>query len=187
MGRSIFKAAGILLVLCALAVRFPASAQDGHKVTGTVTDETGATMIGMTVIVKGTAVGATTDIDGHYEIEVAPDGILSFSYLGYQSQEVPVGGRSVIDIQMQPDTEVLTDAIVIGYGTTTKRDMTGSLSAVSTKDFNEGLISSPEQLINGKVSGVQILSSGGSPTSGSTIRIRGGRIVKRIKRPSDRT
>ena len=186
MGRSIFKAAGILLALFALAVRLPASAQDGHKVTGTVTDETGATMIGMTVIVKGTAVGATTDIDGHYEIEVPPDGTLSFSYLGYQSQEVPVGGRAVIDIQMMPDTEVLTDAIVIGYGTTTKRDMTGSLSAVSTKDFNEGLISSPEQLINGKVSGVQILSSGGSPTGGSTIRIRGGRIVERIKRPSDR-
>ena len=85
-----------------------------------------------------------------------------------------IDGRTVIDIRMQPDAEVLTDAIVIGYGTTTKRDMTGSLSSVSTKDFNDGLISSPEQLINGKVSGVQILSSGGSPTSGSTIRIRGG-------------
>ncbi len=177
----------MLLVLCSLALPSAAAAQDGHKVTGTVTDETGATMIGMTVIVTGTTVGATTDIDGHYEIEVPADGSLTFSYLGYRSQEVAVEGRAVIDISMVPDAEVLTDAIVIGYGTTTKRDMTGSLSAVSTKDFNEGLISSPEQLINGKVSGVQILSSGGSPTSGSTIRIRGGRIVERIKRPSDRT
>lgn len=174
MKQSFSRAAGtVLLVLSSLLFPYAVWGQ-GHKVTGTVTDETGATMIGMTVIVKGTTVGATTDIDGHYEIDVPADGILSFSYLGYQSQEIPVDGRTVIDIQMQPDTEMLTDAIVIGYGTTTKRDMTGSLSSVSTKDFNEGLISSPEQLINGKVSGVQILSSGGSPTSGSTIRIRGG-------------
>ena len=174
MNQSFSRAAGMLLVLCSLALPSAAAAQDGHKVTGTVTDETGATMIGMTVIVTGTTVGATTDIDGHYEIEVPADGSLTFSYLGYQSQEVAVEGRAVIDISMVPDAEVLTDAIVIGYGTTTKRDMTGSLSSVNTKDFNEGLISSPEQLINGKVSGVQILSSGGSPTSGSTIRIRGG-------------
>lgn len=174
MDHSFFKVVCICLLSLAILVLPSAAMAQDHKVTGTVTDETGATMIGMTVIVKGTTVGATTDIDGHYEIEVPSDGILSFSYLGYQSQEIAVDGRDVIDVRMLPDTELLTDAIVIGYGTTTKKDMTGSLSSVSTRDFNDGLISSPEQLINGKVSGVQILSSGGSPTSGSTIRIRGG-------------
>ena len=142
--------------------------------SGTVTDEAGLPLVGLTVFVEGTTSGATTDLDGKYSIEVSPDAVLVFSYLGYRTQTVPVGGRSRIDLQLLPDTELLTDAVVIGYGTTTKKDMTGSISAVNSDDFNSGLISSPEQLINGKVSGVQITSSGGSPTSGSTIRIRGG-------------
>lgn len=151
------------------------SAQDGNiTVTGTVIDESGLPMIGLTVVVSGTSVGATTDLDGKYELSAAPDAVLVFSYIGYKTVEMPVEGRQVIDLQLFPDTELLNDAIVIGYGTTTKRDMTGSISSVDAGDFNGGLISSPEQLINGKTSGIQIMSSGGSPTSGSTIRIRGG-------------
>ena len=169
-----------LLIVSTLAVwmwTVPAAsaAGDGVTVTGTVTDETGTPLVGLTVVISGTNTGAVTDLDGHYSIEV-PDGnaVLVFSYLGYTTQETAVGDRNVIDVQLFPDTELLADAVVIGYGTTTRRDMTGSISAVNSDDFNEGLISSPEQLINGKVSGVQITSSGGSPTSGSTIRIRGG-------------
>ncbi len=148
--------------------------QDVNTVTGTVTDETGTPLVGLTVVISGTTTGAVTDLDGHYSIEAPSDAVLVFSYLGYTTQETAVGGRGVIDIQLFPDTELLADAVVIGYGTTTRKDMTGSISAVNSDDFNEGLISSPEQLINGKVSGVQITSSGGSPTGGSTIRIRGG-------------
>ena len=169
-----------LLIVSTLAVwmwTVPAAsaAGDGVTVTGTVTDETGTPLVGLTVVISGTNTGAVTDLDGHYSIEV-PDGnaVLVFSYLGYTTQETAVGNRNVIDVQLFPDTELLADAVVIGYGTTTRKDMTGSISAVNSDDFNEGLISSPEQLINGKVSGVQITSSGGSPTSGSTIRIRGG-------------
>ncbi len=168
----------ILLVCLSAAWTVAASAasalQDGNTVTGTVTDETGAPLVGLTVVISGTNTGAVTDLDGHYSIEVPDNAVLVFSYLGYVTQEVQVDGRSVIDMQLFPDTELLADAVVIGYGTTTKRDMTGSISAVNSDDFNAGLISSPEQLINGKVSGVQITSNGGSPTSGSTIRIRGG-------------
>lgn len=170
---SLKKAIGLSLTVAGLLCATLAQAQD-HKVTGTVTDETGAPMLSMAVIITGTTLGAVTDLDGQYEITVPADGSLTFSYLGYITQEIQVGGRSVINVQMSPDTELLSDAIVIGYGTTTKKDLTGSLSSVSSEDFNEGLISSPEQLINGKVSGVQIVSSGGSPTEGSTIRIRGG-------------
>ena len=143
-------------------------------VSGTVTDETGAPMIGLTVIVTGTTNGATTDIDGKYRLDVQGNETLTFSYLGYETLVVPIEGRSLIDVQLKPDTELLSDAVVIGYGTTAKKDLTGSVAAVGAKDFNNGLLSSPEQLINGKVAGVQIMSSSGSPTSGSTIRIRGG-------------
>lgn len=174
MNRLFIKAAGALVVASVfLFVSMPVSAQV-HKVTGTVTDETGEPMIGMTVVVEGTATGATTDLDGHYEIEAPADGNLLFSYVGYGSVTEAIGGRSVIDVKMSPDSELLTNAVVIGYGTVTRKDMTGSVSAVNSGDFNAGLISTPEQLINGKVAGVQIVSSGGSPTSGSTIRIRGG-------------
>ena len=173
----LFLKATVLLAAIFFAGIFsgPDMAQGGTvTVTGTVTDESGQPLPALTVIIDGTTTGVTTDMDGNYSIEVPADGTLVFSYLGYQTQNVQVNGRTRIDLQLLPDTELLADAVVIGYGTTTKRDMTGSISAVNSDDFNEGLISSPEQLINGKVSGVQITSSGGSPTSGSTIRIRGG-------------
>ncbi|WP_299100936.1 TonB-dependent receptor [uncultured Alistipes sp.] len=153
----------------------PVSAQEAPQtVKGKVTDEKGAPMLGVTIVVQGTTNGVTTDLDGAYELRAAADATLLFSYVGYQPQQIAVGARSQIDVQLQPDAQSISDVVVIGYGTVTKKDLTGSVSSVSSKDFNEGLISSPEQLINGKVSGVQILSSGGSPTSGSTIRIRGG-------------
>ena len=153
----------------------PVSAQEvPQTVKGKVTDEKGAPMLGVTIVVQGTTNGVTTDLDGVYELRAAADATLLFSYVGYQPQQIAVGARAQIDVQLQPDAQSISDVVVIGYGTVTKKDLTGSVASVSSKDFNEGLISSPEQLINGKVSGVQILSGGGSPTSGSTIRVRGG-------------
>ena len=143
-------------------------------VSGTVLEDTGEPMVGMTVFITGTTTGVPTDVDGKYSIEVSEGQTLTFSYLGFKTQVIPTDGKSRIDVILAPDTEVLGDAVVIGYGTTKKKDLTGSVSSVSSKDFNNGLVSSPEQLINGKVAGVQIMSSSGSPTAGSTIRIRGG-------------
>ena len=143
-------------------------------VTGTVLDDSGSPSIGVTVLIKGTSTGTSTDIDGHYQIVAPPNAVLVYSCMGFTDEEIPVGGRSVIDVQLKADTEVLADAVVIGYGTTSKKDLTGSVATMKAEDFNAGLISTPEQLINGKVSGVQIMSSSGSPTAGSTIRIRGG-------------
>lgn len=163
------------VLLCAVLLSIQwAAAQNSIKVSGTVIDDAGYPMIGLTVVVTGTNNGVVTDIDGNYSIDVNPDASLTFSFLGFKTQEIPVEARNRIDVQLLPDTELLSDAIVIGYGNTTKKDLTGSVSSVGTKDFNNGLISSPEQLINGKVAGVQIMSASGSPTSGSTIRIRGG-------------
>ena len=163
----------LILSFIGLAGAFDVAAQS-RTVVGTVTDETGMPMIGLTVIVTGTSNGATTDLDGRYLLQVPENGTLTFSYLGYETVVVPLDGRTQIDVQLQPDSERLSDAVVIGYGTTAKKDLTGSVAAVGSKDFNNGLLASPEQLINGKVAGVQIMSSSGSPTSGSTIRIRGG-------------
>ncbi len=149
-------------------------AQGKVSVSGTVLDESGEPVIGLTVLIKGSSTGTETDIDGHYVISAPSEGTLVYSCIGYVTQEVKVAGRSVIDVTVKTDSELLSDAVVIGYGTTAKKDLTGSVATMKTKDFNSGLISTPEQLINGKVSGVQIMSSSGSPTAGSTIRIRGG-------------
>ncbi len=144
------------------------------KVTGKVVDETGTPMVGVSVVVPGTTLGTVTDVNGNYTIDL-PEGQnhLSFSFIGYITQLVSVNSP-IHNISMQPDLKSLDEVVVIGYGTQTKKDLTGSITSVGSKDFNEGLVSSPEQLINGKVAGVQIVSNSGSPTAGSTIRIRGG-------------
>ncbi|NDV68125.1 TonB-dependent receptor [Dysgonomonas sp. 25] len=161
------------LLLLFLIVPLLANAQN-RNVTGIVTDETDEPIIGAVVKVPDTTVGVITDYDGRYTIEV-PAGMnqLEFSFLGYEPQLITITNNN-LHVKLLPKSMELTDVVVIGYGTQRKSDLTGSISSVSSKDFNDGLISSPEQLINGKVSGVQIMSNSGSPTSGSTIRIRGG-------------
>lgn len=164
----------LLLLVVAIAVPQMAMAQDSRIVTGNVTDEAGLPLLGVTVLVPGTSTGTSTDIDGNFSVKVpAGTTTLEFSYIGYSRLALPIQGETM-SVQMTPDTQVMDEVVVIGYGSQKKDDLTGSITAVGEKDFNEGLISSPEQLINGKVAGVQIVSAGGSPTSGSTIRIRGG-------------
>ncbi len=170
MKQTFLKLSAILAGTLVCATAFCQS----HIVRGTVSEDTGEPMIGMTVFITGTTTGVPTDVDGKYSIEVPQGATLTFSYLGFKTQVIPTDGKSRIDVILAPDTEMLGDAVVVGYGTTRKKDLTGSVSSVSSKDFNNGLVSSPEQLINGKVAGVQIMSSSGSPTAGSTIRIRGG-------------
>lgn len=167
-----------LLLLSALSGVSSVFAQQGEErtITGQVTDETKEALIGASVVAKGTVIGTITDFDGNYALSVPSNATeLIFSYVGYESKTVAIPkGNNVLNVQMKSDAQMLSDVVVIGYGTTRKSDLTGSVSNVSSEDFNSGLISSPEQLINGKVSGVQIMSASGSPTSGSTIRIRGG-------------
>lgn len=168
----------LLSVLCMLLGAFPVAAQQtGERtITGQVTDDAKETLIGASIVVKGTTIGTVTDFDGNYSLTVPADATeLIFSYVGYEPKSVSIPKSSnVLNVQLKSDAQMLSDVVVIGYGTTRKSDLTGSVSNVSSDDFNSGLISSPEQLINGKVSGVQIMSASGSPTSGSTIRIRGG-------------
>ncbi|HOY21375.1 MAG TPA: SusC/RagA family TonB-linked outer membrane protein, partial [Haliscomenobacter sp.] len=143
--------------------------------SGTVTSEDKQALIGATVVVKGSGTGMVTDIDGKYTIEV-PDrnAILVFSYTGFAEQEITVGSQTQIDIVLQVDIQRLNELVVVGYGSQKKRDVTGSVTNISDKDFIKGNIATPEQLVNGKIAGVQITSNGGAPGAGSRIRIRGG-------------
>ena len=153
-------------------------------VTGKVKDAAdGSSIPGATVVVKNTTTGAVTDIDGKYTIKVQPGAILVFSYVGYQTQEVPVAGQQVIDISLAASVTSLNELVVIGYGTVKKQDATGSVSAIDRKDFNQGAISTPQQLLIGKVAGVQITTIGGAPGADAVIRIRGGASLKASNDP----
>ncbi|MCS6832563.1 MAG: SusC/RagA family TonB-linked outer membrane protein, partial [Flammeovirgaceae bacterium] len=159
------------LVLClGLTVAY---AQE-RTVSGKVKDENGEPMPGVSVLVKGTTTGSTTDLDGNYRISL-PQGAttLVFSFVGYRPKEVDVTTASVVDVQMELDVEQLEEVVVVGYGELKKTDVTGAVTTISTKEFNKGVINSPQDLLIGRTAGVQITSSNGAPGAGATIRIRG--------------
>ena len=145
-----------------------------HMIQGEVTDaQNGEPLIGATVMVEGEKSGTVTDFDGNFKLQVTSSAKkVKISYIGYVDKIVEISDR--MNVKLESDSQILTDVVVIGYGTARKSDLTGSVATVSSKDFNKGLVSSPEQLINGKVSGVQIMSNSGSASAGSTIRVRGG-------------
>lgn len=145
-----------------------------QTIRGTVTDaNSGEPLIGASILVVGTSSGNITDFDGTYTIEV-PEGStqLQFSYTGYKAVTVDINGRSTIDMQLESG-QVLDEVVVIGYGTVKKDDATGAVLALDEKSFNKGIITSPEQLIQGRASGVQITPASGEPGAGANIRIRG--------------
>jgi len=145
------------------------------RVSGTVTDAAGRQALpGVNVVVKGTLTGVMTGIKGEYSVMARPGDVLVFSFIGYLPQEVTVGSETIINVAMQTDVTRLDEVVVIGYGTVKKGDATGSVSAISSKDFNKGAITSPQDLLVGKSAGVVITTSGGAPGSGATIRVRGG-------------
>ena len=145
-----------------------------RMIQGEVTDaQNGEPLIGATVMVEGEKSGTVTDFDGNFKLQVTSSAKkVKISYIGYVDKIVEISDR--MNVKLESDSQILTDVVVIGYGTARKSDLTGSVATVSSKDFNKGLVSSPEQLINGKVSGVQIMSNSGSASAGSTIRVRGG-------------
>lgn len=151
-------------------------AQQQATITGivkTAPDNLG--MPGVSVRLKGTATATSTDPKGNFVIKIpAASGILEFSFVGYKTQEVSVSSSTTLNITLLEDAATLNDVVVVGYGTTRKQDLTGSVAVIGTKDFQKGSISTPEQMLSGKVSGVAITSNSGQPGSGSTIRIRGG-------------
>ena len=150
-------------------------AQESLKVSGKVTDaKDGTPLVGVTVLVKGTQQATITNYDGTFTLQTSRTATLEFSYVGYSKQEVAVNGAAKLNIAMEPTASVLGEVVVVGYGTVRKTDATGSISAVGSKDFNKGAITSPQDLLVGKSTGVVITNSGGAPGANATIRIRGG-------------
>ena len=164
-----------LLLLLMVCVSSFAMAQ---TVTGTITDaKTGEALIGANVAAKGTDTGVSTDVDGKYSINTNGATVLIVSYIGYAEQEVAIDGRSQINIALSEGVQT-DEIVVIGYGTSKKSDLTGAIVSIKSKDFNKGVVTAPDQLIQGKVAGVQIMSNSGQPGSGTTIRIRGNSSVR---------
>ena len=164
---------GILGILITLFGVITISAQT-LDVKGTVLDETGMPIPGVNIIVKGTTKGASTDFDGNFTMkDVSVGSVLSFSYIGYVTYEFTVNDNSDINVQLQPDVAQLDEVVVIGYGTQTKKEITGAVSVVSSETIENLKPTRVEQALQGQVAGVNITSTSGSPGSAATISIRG--------------
>lgn len=161
-----------LLFFCFFSLKITAQQQ---VVKGTVTDTSKEPLPGVNILIKGTTHGTVTDFDGNYELNAPKGAVLEFSFVGFQTQakNVGVGNPVIINVTLQEDAQVLDDVVVIGYGVARKKDVTGSVNLVTTKDFNKGQNLSAGDLLQGKVAGVQITSGGGAPGDGQNIRVRG--------------
>lgn len=166
-----------------LLLVFPVFLSGQNLVVGTVTEQsTSIPLPGVNVVIKGTTTGTATDFDGNYQIEANNGDVIVFSYVGYQSQEIPYSGQTSLDVQLSEDAAQLEEIVVIGYGSTTKKDATGSVEAITQEDFTKGNIVTAENLLNGRVAGVSVNTSG-APGSGSQIRIRGGSSINASNDP----
>ena len=159
----------LLLFVCGIT----AFAQ--RTITGTITDSAnGRPLQSVSITIKGTHTGTQTSTDGKFTLSVPVNrNTLVISSVGYGNKEVAISAEN-LNISLSPSSTSLNEVVVIGYGTTRKKDLTGSVTTVGEKDFQKGVITTPEQLIAGKVAGVSIISNSGQPGSGSRIRIRGG-------------
>ena len=161
----------LLTLLVGLFLSIGAFAQQ-IAVKGHVKDTTGEPVIGANVLVKGTTNGTITDFDGNFMLNVPKDAILSVSFVGYKSAEVKAA--STVMVTLEDDSQVLDAVVVIGYGSVKKNDMTGSVTAIKPDKLNKGLITNAQDMMTGKIAGVSVVSKGGAPGEGATIRIRGG-------------
>lgn len=144
-----------------------------RTVKGTVTDAAGQPVIGATVVVKGTTKGASTGIDGGFALEVTPDDVLVVSYIGYDTQEIPVGSRTTFEIQLKEEATALDDVVVIGYGAVKKRDVSTAISSIKAEDIANRPITDFRQSMAGKMPGVQVMQTGGDPEGNVMVRVRG--------------
>lgn len=154
------------------------SVMQGKTIKGQILDETGESMIGVSVLVKGTTIGTVTDFDGNYTLEV-PSGknILEISMLGYKTKEITIGNNSLINIKMEPDTQALDEVVVIGYGTVKKRDLTGAVASMKNEDVTVAPTSNVMEALQGKIAGMDIVKSSGQVGEDVSILLRGSRSI----------
>ena len=161
----------LLLWLAGMLFSVQAFAQS-ITVSGVVKDKTGETVIGASVVVKGTTNGTITDFDGNFTLNAQKGDIIVISFIGYKTQELPAAAN--MNVVMEDDSQMLEDVVVIGYGSVKKSDLSGSVVAIEAEEINRGAVTSPQELMQGKVPGLSVTSGDGGPGSGSTIRIRSG-------------
>lgn len=164
-----------MLIICFLLGMSMGFAQVPIKVTGTVTDQTGQPMTGVTVVLKGTTNGAMSDIDGHYTLDKVPEnGVLIFSFIGMKPEEISVAGKKIIDVKLKEDIVNLDEVVAVGYGTTKKSDLTGAIVSVKSEDLQNRSTTNVVKSLQGKTAGLTIVNTEGSaPGSSPTIHIRG--------------
>ena len=151
--------------------------QQNKKVSGIVYDTNGDPAIGANVIVKGTTNGTITDMDGKYTLEVPANAILQISYIGYNTQEIPVGNKTTINVNLKEDTQALDEVVVVAYGTQKARSVTGSMSKLDASELSDMPVSQIGEKLQGKFSGVQINQANGEPNGGLVIRVRGAASI----------
>lgn len=177
MKRKILKIASKILLWCIVGFLLPVHAfAQSMTVKGVVLDNTGMAIIGANVLVKGTGNGTSTNIDGNFTIKANKGDIIAVSYIGYQPQEQPAS--ELMKFVLQENEELLDEVVVIGYGTVKKTDLTGSITAIKAEDINRGAVTSPDQMLQGKVPGLLVTPAAGDPTGSATIRIRGAASLK---------
>ncbi|RAV99457.1 SusC/RagA family TonB-linked outer membrane protein [Pseudochryseolinea flava] len=163
----------VFLVLLA-SIPWSAVAQRSTTVSGTIKDATGNTLPGVSILIKGTTTGTTSDGEGKYNIVVEnPDAILTFSFIGYKNQELLVGSQTTIDIILDEDISTLEEVVVVGYGEMKKSDLTGAVAQVKASNLSQSPAASVDNLLKGRAAGLQVISNSGQPGAGATIRIRG--------------
>ena len=155
-----------------------ALAQETRQINGSVKDDTDIGIPGVNIIVKGTTIGTISDNEGNFILNV-PDGsnTLIFSIIGFVSQEVDISGKNTLDISLKPDIAALDEVIVVGYGTQDKKDLTGSISSINTKEFENQPVNRVDQVLQGRVTGVNVTNSSGAPGGSVSIRIRGANSI----------
>lgn len=172
-----------ILIYCIFITTASAMAQN-RTVTGTITSEDGAPLLGVNVIQKGTSNGVISDFDGNYQINLVPGSqVLVFSYIGYRTLEQNVTGLSNVDVTIEVDDQNLDEVVVIGYGSQRKSDITGAVSTVSSDDLEKAIYNNVDDLLQGRSSGVQVTSSSGAPGAPATIRIRGNNSISGSNAP----
>ena len=177
MKNSLLKGLMVFLTMLCTSLTY------SQDVSGTVSDSNGP-LPGASILVKGTTNGAQTDFDGKFTIKnVGSNAVLIFSYIGLKSQEVSVAGKSSVKVILKEDSAELKEVVVIGYGTVKKKDATGAVESIKAADFNKGVTTSPEQLLQGKSAGVQVTQASGEPGGSNTVKIRGTSSIRSGSEP----
>lgn len=168
-----YELEGTHIILTTEAIKDLHAQQQAKTVTGTVTDVSGEPIIGANIRIKGTTTGTITDIDGNFSIEAKPQSVIEVSYIGYLTQETVINNQKSIRFLLKEDTKTLDEVVVIGYGVQKKADLTGSVANINTEKLNTQSNANIGQALQGKIAGVDIVSQGGAPCSGTRIMVRG--------------